>query len=172
MKILWTAAERCLIQRRKGRGRRKKTEQGSTLLDTGSLGVRIHLTALKTTKNDKHPWGWREGKQTWEVEGESVSQRMSTRRVRNHSGLTCLRTYEYLSFPLVHWRNTQRQNDSPRDTQPTEAEQWLNPVLLLSYTLVLSRGGVSFIFFISASWGADHQSVATVLIQSIQWLLQ
>ena len=47
MKTLWIAAEH-LIEDGKGRGWRRKTGQGSTLLCTGALGVGIHFTALTT----------------------------------------------------------------------------------------------------------------------------
>ena len=46
MKTLWKAGEHCLIEPWKGRGWHRKTRQGSTLLYTGLLGVRINSTAL------------------------------------------------------------------------------------------------------------------------------
>ena len=46
MKTLWIAAEHWQIEHQKTRGWCKKTEQGSVLLCTGSLGVRSHFTVV------------------------------------------------------------------------------------------------------------------------------
>ena len=53
METLWIAVEHCLIQHWKVRGWHRKTRQGSSLLYTGALGVRIHPMALTTTEQDK-----------------------------------------------------------------------------------------------------------------------
>ena len=47
MKTLWKAVEHCLRQRQKMRGWCKKTGQGSVLLYTVGLGVRINVAALR-----------------------------------------------------------------------------------------------------------------------------